>query len=621
MTIHQLIETKRFAEALRLAEHKYYTAGGAAENTAGGAAENTAGGAAENTAGDSALWLAQILLAKVYHLSGQPYPAMRLLSPLNLQSEGASEALALILEENGEKALARAQYKKTLEHFPNNLISLLHYGNMLLKEEPAEAEKLYAHAHAIAPDNAKILHQYAKSLSIQFQWSRAIALCDKALTIDPLLINVKLSRLGYAINMRDRDLAHRLWQQLQQQHPKELSTIQRSIYTINLTCLLQGEQAALAQAEACIPQQITTDNIDLVILVANLAMLCQRANLAEYCCRQILRVSPSNIKALYLLGCLALEQLELANGFAYYEYRRFTPKFANNTLIPILRLDCDSPLKSHEKVIVVPDQGFGDIITFMRFIPMLAARVEQVGIACHPAIYTITKRMTKKLPKIQVWNNTCMVNLAQWDRQILVCSLGHVLRLNSKQDIQCSKPYLPPSRRSLPKKLTWPKNDRLRAGLVWRGNSNHPNDHNRSLTLTQLQPLLTIRNIQWISLQYAPNASERAHWPKALYDTSDSIKNFDDLALLLQHVDFLVTVDSAPLHLAGAMGITTHALIPYAPDWRWGICDYYSQTRTYWYDSVQLWRQKNLQDWTSPMARLRRYLLTQAKQHRRVDQD
>ncbi len=80
----------------------------------------------------------------------------------------------------------------------------------------------------------------------------------------------------------------------------------------------------------------------------------------------------------------------------------------------------------------------------------------------------------------------------------------------------------------------------------------------------------------------------------------DEIEDFNDTAAILSSVDFLISIDSSPVHIAGATGVKTYALLPYANEWRWFVND----NKTIWYDSVELIRQDTEGNWASCINKL-----------------
>jgi ADP-heptose:LPS heptosyltransferase len=133
---------------------------------------------------------------------------------------------------------------------------------------------------------------------------------------------------------------------------------------------------------------------------------------------------------------------------------------------------------------------------------------------------------------------------------------------------------------------------KTKIGLVWAGSRTHQRDHERSLPLAQLAPLLDIA-----ADFYAPftgnGLEEIGTLPVTRLDSL--ITDFADTAALLKQMDCLVTVDTAAAHVAGALGVKTFLLLPHCPDWRWGV----SGETTPWYPSITLLRQPKYGDWKS----------------------
>jgi FkbM family methyltransferase len=135
--------------------------------------------------------------------------------------------------------------------------------------------------------------------------------------------------------------------------------------------------------------------------------------------------------------------------------------------------------------------------------------------------------------------------------------------------------------------------------LVWAGRPTHVNDANRSLSLDHLAPL-AVPGITFVSIQKGP-AETQAMSPPAgmsLVSLSSEIRDFEDTAAILTVVDLLVSVDSSPVHLAGALGRPAWVMLPFVPDWRWLL----GRDDTPWYPATRLHRQPRRGDWDSVMA-------------------
>jgi len=146
----------------------------------------------------------------------------------------------------------------------------------------------------------------------------------------------------------------------------------------------------------------------------------------------------------------------------------------------------------------------------------------------------------------------------------------------------------------------------LRVAVYWRGSPRHANDAQRSIPFAAMQVLLSLQEITWISIQHDATAEELS-WlaARGICHVGDQIQDFSDSAALLLQVNLLVGVDSAPIHLAGALGIPVWLLLASSPDWRWGERGH----RAAWYRRMLLIRQAYGQkDWHLPLARVRRGL-------------
>jgi len=130
----------------------------------------------------------------------------------------------------------------------------------------------------------------------------------------------------------------------------------------------------------------------------------------------------------------------------------------------------------------------------------------------------------------------------------------------------------------------------------------HRNDRRRSLPLAALAPLFSLPGTRWHSLQKGPATSQLAQ----VHEARDIVPlapdaDFAHTAALVDLLDAVVTVDTSIAHLAGALGKPSYVLLPFAPDWRWGIAG----SRTPWYPTARLFRQPSIGDWTSVVASLR----------------
>ena len=146
-----------------------------------------------------------------------------------------------------------------------------------------------------------------------------------------------------------------------------------------------------------------------------------------------------------------------------------------------------------------------------------------------------------------------------------------------------------------------------RVGLVWSGNPNHKNDHNRSLLLENILPYLP-NHLEYICLQ-----KEVREVDKLTLDSNSHILNFTsqlndflDTAALINNLDLVISVDTSVAHLSGALGRKTLVLLPAVPDWRWLL----DREDSPWYPSMKLYRQNSFGDWNGVLDRVKSDLIS-----------
>ena len=288
-------------------------------------------------------------------------------------------------------------------------------------------------------------------------------------------------------------------------------------------------------------------------------------------------------------------------GFARREARSKLAGFAHFDFSQVRWLGKDSV--AGKTILVVNDEGFGDLIQFARYIPMLAALGARVILLVEDPAVSLLSGMAgvaEVLPK-------SAGSLPDFDLYCPVCSLP--LAFDTRlETIPASLPYLPSP--DVERVQTWEDRlgprERLRVGLVWSGNPKHFNDHNRSIPLKLLVPLLDA-DATFVSLQKDPRASDAAILRERpeIIDLTSGFVDFAETAALISCLDIVIAVDTSIAHLAGALGRPTWILLPHTPDWRWLT----NRDDTPWYPSVRLFRQDETRDYGSVIARVRSELM------------
>ncbi len=254
-------------------------------------------------------------------------------------------------------------------------------------------------------------------------------------------------------------------------------------------------------------------------------------------------------------------------------------------------------LAEGRRLLLVADQGFGDVLMFARYLPWAIARTSEIVVACSSELVELLAR-----------NFPGPTYRSSWDdigEYAVYCPFSGLPRLAGTQvaDLRGGPAYVraDPARSAAMADWLGASSD-LRVGLGWAGRPTHNNDRNRTVPLSVLAPLAAVPGVTFVSLQKGPAAAEASRWPgpAPLLDAQAKIETFEDTAALLDHLDLLIAVDTSLVHLAGAMARPAWVLIPFAPDWRWlaGRMD------TPWYDTLTLYRQADVSDWEPVVERM-----------------
>jgi tetratricopeptide (TPR) repeat protein len=240
---------------------------------------------------------------------------------------------------------------------------------------------------------------------------------------------------------------------------------------------------------------------------------------------------------------------------------------------------------------VLAEQGVGDFFHFVRFVPLLVERgartvVLEAPVSTHALL--AASGFTSPLYDITVPGDGPDCDLA-------VPLLSLPLRLELGTALLGDRvPYL---QAPTDDGAVRPASTQLRLGLTLRGNPDFLATNLRDADQSAEHALAAIPGVRWVWMQ--PDESV----PSLLKNVCESVKmtnNWLDTALLLRSLDGVVSVDTAVAHLAGAIGVPVFVLLPFTPDWRWGL----GAASTPWYPSARLFRQPAPTDWPSAVQAL-----------------
>jgi Flp pilus assembly protein TadD len=289
---------------------------------------------------------------------------------------------------------------------------------------------------------------------------------------------------------------------------------------------------------------------------------------------------------------LALTQLYLADfdsGWPGYE-ARFRLSRSPARPLPGPRWDGVADLAG-KTLFLHSEQGFGDALQFVRFVPLAVARGARVVLECLPEL----RELFATVPGVAqlVDKGTPPPPYDLWAPMLsLPCLLG-----TGADVLPAAVPYLTPPARATG--VRRPPGTALTLGLVWAGKTT-PRD--RSWPLEELLPLLSDPRIAVHALQVGPRGSDLDHLGvrHLVHDLGPELNSFADTAAAMAALDLVITVDTSVAHLAGALGRPCWVLLRYVSDWRWQD----EPADSPWYPSMRLFRQADPQDFKGPVAEL-----------------
>lgn len=228
-----------------------------------------------------------------------------------------------------------------------------------------------------------------------------------------------------------------------------------------------------------------------------------------------------------------------------------------------------------DRLAIYTEQGLGDMVQFLRYVPLAAKRVKQ----CY---FEVAKHWQ---PLLQYWDKPDNVTLfglddpvPEVDACVALMSLPRILKMYDPEEAP-KPPYL-----SVPPAL------RVGGGvaLTWYGNPIHKNDRRRSIPLEQLAPVIHSRGDLkfWTCSPEERAAEDIKKTGLPIEQRKGSLK---EATAWLAGADLVISVDTSHVHIAGAMSVPTYCLLPMAPDWRWRL----KGEKTVWYPSVTLLRQEH----------------------------
>jgi tetratricopeptide (TPR) repeat protein len=494
--------------------------------------------------------------------------------------------LGAILHVQGQIQQAAGHYERAVASKPDYTIA---YNNL-----GASYHDLGLHDRAIAayhkalelrPDYADALNNLATVLNDRSEHAEAAECCRRAIEIDPSYAAAH-NNLGIAlVELGKTSQAIASYQASLSIEPNSASA----------HCNLGSawwRQSSYGEAENALRRAISLKP-GYAEAYNNLGSVLQdtgRFEEAQASFQKALELVPNYADAHWNLSIIRLMQGDLDGGWREYEWRWRCKSFkAEQKSVP----KWEGQSLAGKSIHVYAEQGLGDTLQFVRYVPLLAHTEAKVFFECQECLIPLLAAS----PVSRLLNTDGPPPPADY-----CCPLLSLPRLLTSP-INCLAdrvPYLFAATDLIERwKTKLAAVEGFKVGIAWQGNPQYPGDRSRSIPLTYFNMLTELPGVRLVSLQKGAGTEQLASLPERdrIVEFSGEVDatagSFMDTAAIMKNLDLVITSDTAIAHLAGALGVPVWVALPFVPDWRWFL----NRNDSPWYPTMRLYRQKTPGSW------------------------
>lgn len=489
------------------------------------------------------------------------------------------------LAQAGRTMEAQPHLEQAVEGSPADPDAWLVLGNVRRAlGDAAGAESCYRRAVALAPDSAGAQYNLGLVLKVasveaalpHFQRACALAPDFEDAQVEYVLALVGCERYTDAIEVGERAIERNPASgRLAAAAGYALQKVYRSQEA--LACYQTAEKLRAADHELWNNRGIVLQDLG-------------RMDEALIAYSRALEVHPGFAPARFHRGLAHLAQRQYAIGWDDYEVRFLVTR--RDRAMTGVRPWCGESLKGHS-IRVLGEQGLGDEIMFASCFPDIVQEARAVTIVCAPRLVALFARSFPRATVIATGSEH--VHTLPADFCVHAGTLPRYLR-PSQADFPRHAGYL----RAAPERVAYWR-QRLAAlgpgrkyGISWRGGTHQTRAPLRSIPLNDWGPLFAVPDMHYVSLQYG-DSSEALKMGSAIAVWPEAIDDYDETAALVAALDGVISVCTAIVHLAGALGRPAWVMVPASPEWRYGAVGEHMD----WYPSVRVFRQTTIGEWSA----------------------
>lgn len=369
---------------------------------------------------------------------------------------------------------------------------------------------------------------------------------------------------------------------------------------------LADYEGSLRHAQAAVALQ--PEHPYAIRILGTALLHLNRLEEAEQALRKALAIKPDFPIAIVDLALLLLLAGRFEEGWQVYERRWTDTDRMSRPAFFRPELEWQGPQKQPVKgkrVVIYAEQGLGDVVNFIRYAKVLQADGAMVYCVIQPELVPLVESIPGLIglkPNLNI----------EADYHVALLELPLHYRTDAAS-VPAENAYL---RAPQEKVAAWREkmkrwDGKLKVGIAWAGHYIHANHHNRSVPLSEFRAIVEMAGVQCFSLQKSDGEryTDVAFDAAQLVDLTGEWNDFTDSAAMISHLDLVISIDSAVVHLAAALGKPVWMVLPPNPDWRWML----EREDSPWYPTMRIFRRTHTEAKSAQMARVVKELKAQKK--------
>lgn len=496
--------------------------------------------------------------------------------------------MGFILQTQGKTTEAIESYRRAIRLKPDFAQAYDHLG-VALSEQGRCDEAIASHRRAIEldPSCAGAYNNLAIALGVTGRFDEAIVNYRVAVRLEPGLVDAYYNMANMLREQGRHDEAIAAYKRA-----IELRADYAEAYN-NLGRALKECGRLDEAAENC--EKAIALNPDLAEAYNNLGLLRKaqgrHAQAIEHY-EKAIQLKPDYANAHWNRALTLLSCGRFSEGWGEYQWRR------QAKLGAILDTQRENPSSwdgspfAGKRLLIRYEQGMGDCIQFVRYAPMVKARGGTVIFEAVGPLLSLLEGFDGIDELVEASPDGRPT--AEFDLDAFLLDLPRVFGTTA-DTIPADVPYLYADRAKVEQWADRLGGGDFKVGIVWAGSPRHTNDANRSCTFEHFETLGQVEGVRLFGLQKGPAAvqADRATGRMPFMNLGGQIESFADTAAIIENLDLVISVDTAVLHLAGAMGKDVWGLLPFDADWRWLL----DRSDSPWYPTMRLFRRSRMGDW------------------------